>query len=124
MEWTDGKVDPRGFPWPALRDRIARGRAAREARPGQTEPGPSAPEYQPFPGVAFFKRPPALPIVTAMGRRLVAEGCSAYRRGPGPQWTDADRQLYARGSRSSATGRRRDGWPGRKYWNALKVPKV
>src|SRR5690606_1742503 len=52
------------------------------------------PKYEPFPGAAWFKRNPNSPIVTAMGKRLVAVGCSAYRVGPGRQWTEADRLSY------------------------------
>lgn len=83
----------------------------------------SAPAYQPFPGASWFTRNPRSPIVTAMGRRLVAEGCSAYASGPGPQWTDADRRSYARWQRKLGyTGAAADGWPGAKSWAALKVP--
>ncbi|MEV6681363.1 peptidoglycan-binding protein [Streptomyces erythrochromogenes] len=84
-----------------------------------------APKYEPFPGVEWFKRNPRSPAVTAMGRRLVAVGCSAYREGPGPQWTEADRRSYARWQqRLGYRGADADGWPGRKSWDALKVPKV
>ncbi|MGY1440129.1 hypothetical protein [Streptomyces reniochalinae] len=61
-----------------------------------------------------------------MGKRLVAEGCSAYKSGPGSQWTNAD-QGRASGSGSASAGyapAHCDGWPGRKQWDALKVPKV
>ncbi|WP_199553254.1 peptidoglycan-binding protein, partial [Streptomyces sp. N35] len=69
---------------------------------GALEPGTSGPDldkYQPYPGAAWFKERPHSPIVTAMGKRLVAEGCSAYKTGPGPQWTDADRASYAKWQR-------------------------
>ncbi|MFD6873287.1 MULTISPECIES: peptidoglycan-binding protein [unclassified Streptomyces] len=98
-------------------------------RPGGTpDPGPAptpGPKFEPFPGAAWFKSAPRSPIVTAMGRRLVAEGCGRYRSGPGPQWTDADRQSYAAYQRKQGhTGTGADGWPGPKTWAALKVPKV
>ncbi|CAM5655030.1 N-acetylmuramoyl-L-alanine amidase domain-containing protein OS=Streptomyces fumanus OX=67302 GN=GCM10018772_44660 PE=4 SV=1 [Streptomyces fumanus] len=58
-----------------------------------------------------------------MGKRLVAEGCSAYAEGPGPRWTDADRDSYAKWQRKLGyTGADADGWPGATSWAALKVP--
>lgn len=60
-----------------------------------TRPG----EYEPFPGADWFKSKPNSPIITAMGHRLVAEGCSAYTTGPGPQWTDADRESFRKRQR-------------------------
>ncbi|MFJ3858147.1 peptidoglycan-binding protein [Streptomyces sp. NPDC090085] len=81
--------------------------------------------YAPFPGADWFKLSPRSPLITAMGRRLVAVGCSAYSEGPGPQWTDADRNSYAKWQRAQGfTGADADGWPGRKTWDALKVPAV
>jgi LysM repeat protein len=80
--------------------------------------------YQPFPGSAWFKRRPRSPIVTAMGRRLVASGCGRYRTGPGPQWSDADRDSYAAWQRKLGhSGSAADGWPGKNSWDRLKVPK-
>ncbi|MFE9026221.1 peptidoglycan-binding protein [Streptomyces iakyrus] len=84
-----------------------------------------AAKYEPFPGAEFFKRNPRSPIVTAMGKRLVAEGCSAYEDGPGPRWTDADRRSYSKWQRKRGyTGSDADGWPGKTTWDALKVPNV
>ncbi|MGW6313814.1 peptidoglycan-binding protein [Streptomyces sp. NPDC055099] len=83
------------------------------------------PKYEPFPGVAWFKKNPSSPIVTAMGKRLVAEGCSAYKDGPGPQWTDADRDSFRMFQHKLGdSGTDADGWPGAKQWAALKVPNV
>ena len=88
---------------------------------------PKAPpktEYEPYPGEGWFKDEPRSPIVTAMGKRLVAEGCSAYEEGPGPQWTEADRESYAKWQRKCGyTGDDANGWPGRVSWGRLKVPK-
>ncbi|MEU2992964.1 peptidoglycan-binding protein [Streptomyces griseoincarnatus] len=123
-EWSDWKSDPRGFSMTTMRERIDRRLATKPEQP-KPKPKPSTPRFEPYPGVAFFKRHPHSPIITAMGRRLVAEGCSAYRRGPGPQWTEVDRQSYARWQRHLGyRGDDADGWPGRASWNALKVPKV
>ncbi|WLQ41317.1 peptidoglycan-binding protein [Streptomyces laculatispora] len=116
LEWSDWKVDPRGFTMPALRDRVA-------ARMGGPAGGTSAPRYQPFPGTSFFSGRTSSPAITAMGRRLVAEGCSSYTVGPGPRWTDADRRSYAAWQRKLGfRGSDADGVPGRTSWNALKVP--
>ncbi|QPB09781.1 endolysin endopeptidase [Streptomyces phage Shady] len=93
------------------------------ATPSPEPPRPVA--YEPFPGVQFFKKKPRSPIVTAMGKRLVAVGCSAYSEGPGPKWTNADRESYAKWQRKRGFyGDDADGWPGKTTWDALKVPKV
>ncbi|MFJ6849339.1 peptidoglycan-binding protein [Streptomyces sp. NPDC091271] len=125
LEWSDWKVDPRGFTMPSLRDRIA----ARLSGPasggsaGRPVGGTSAPRYEPFPGTSFFDGRTSSPVITAMGRRLVAEGCSSYAVGPGPRWSDADRRSYAAWQRKLGfRGSDADGVPGRTSWNALKVP--
>ncbi|MEU1141769.1 peptidoglycan-binding protein [Streptomyces sp. NPDC005885] len=116
-EWTNTKVDPRGFTMADFRNRVA----THLSTPVSTSP--SAPTYQTFPGAEWFKKNPKSPIVTAMGKRLVANGCSAYASGPGPQWTEADRKSYAKWqSKLGYTGSSADGWPGAKSWAALKVP--
>jgi hypothetical protein len=89
------------------------------------KPSTTKPKYEPFPGVAWFKKNPKSPIVTAMGKRLVAEGCSAYKSGPGAQWTDADKASYAKWQRKNGyTGADADGWPGKSTWDKLRVPNV
>ncbi|MFD3904130.1 CHAP domain-containing protein [Streptomyces sp. CB04723] len=83
------------------------------------------PKLEPFPGATFFKGKPKSPVITAMGKRLVAVGCSAYKVGPGAQWSDADKASYAKWQRKQGfTGADADGWPGKATWDALKVPKV
>jgi hypothetical protein len=62
-----------------------------------------------------------------MGKRLVAEGCSAYHVGPGPQWTEADRESYQKwqlhlGYKGTAPGGDADGYPGKDSWDKLRVP--
>ncbi|GAB7103749.1 hypothetical protein JCM4814A_20630 [Streptomyces phaeofaciens JCM 4814] len=114
-EWTNTKIDPRGFAMTDFRARVT-------ARLG-TRPTPGRPTYQPFPGADWFRKKPRSAIVTAMGKRLVAAGCSAYTSGPGPQWTEADRLAYAKWQRKLGyTGAAADGWPGATSWAALKVP--
>jgi CHAP domain len=89
-------------------------------RPGH-DPDPS---LEPFPGTAWFHTAPNSPVITAMGRRLVAEGVGAYSHGPGPQWTEADRISYGRWQwKIGYSGADADGWPGPVSWARLRVPK-
>lgn len=92
---------------------------------------PARPTYEPFPGAGFFHGGRHSAIVTAMGRRLVAEGCGKYRSGPGPNWTNVDRASYAAWQRKYSkanhlgwTDAQCDGIPGKKSWDALRVPNV
>ncbi|MFE2555216.1 peptidoglycan-binding protein [Streptomyces sp. NPDC059352] len=132
LEWSDWKSDPKGFAMPGLRDRVQNRLAAAPVKnppaakptPGKPIPGkPAAPRYQPFPGTSFFRKETSSPIITAMGRRLVAEGCSAYTVGPGPRWSEADRRSYAKWQHKLGfRGSDADGMPGAASWSALKVP--
>ncbi|KPL31112.1 N-acetylmuramoyl-L-alanine amidase [Streptomyces anulatus] len=122
LEWQPGKVDPRGFGMDWLRGRIG-ARLAGEPELPPTEP--SKPRFEPFPGAAFFKVGRASPIVTSMGRRLVAEGCGRYAVGPGPKWSEADRKSYAAWQRRCGySGAAADGIPGKSSWDRLRVPNV
>ncbi|KAK2731961.1 hypothetical protein FQN57_003067 [Myotisia sp. PD_48] len=79
----------------------------------------------PFPGVEFFQSAPNDIIIEQMGRRLVEEGCSAYKSGPSKQWTEADRSSYQLWQEKLGyTGTDADGWPGKKSWDALQVPQA
>lgn len=99
-------------------------KATASAPVGKPKPAP-AKRYEPFPGAAWFKRKPRSAVVTAMGKRLVAEGYKGYKVGPGPQWTDADRAAYAWFQRKLGyRGADADGWPGKTSWDKLRVPKV
>ncbi|MBW1601320.1 N-acetylmuramoyl-L-alanine amidase [Streptomyces sp. JJ66] len=123
-EWTRTKIDPHGVSMYDLRDRIGERLGRRPTGP-KSAPGSGGRGYQPFPGAAWFHRAPRSAVVTAMGERLVAEGCSAYAVGPGPQWSGADRRSYARWQRKLGfTGADADGWPGAYSWTALRVPRV
>ncbi|MGW2415784.1 peptidoglycan-binding protein [Streptomyces tubercidicus] len=132
-EWQPGKVDPRGFTMDDLRGRIKKRLAkAPEGAPetdgsgSEPEPGPTEPQhpaYEPFPGRDFFRRGAHSPVITAMGVRLVDEGCSRYEEGPGPEWTEADRASYAAWQRKLGFhGEDADGVPGRVSWERLRVP--
>lgn len=77
----------------------------------------------PFPGAAWFHNAPDDPLITAMGYRLEAEHCSAYKVGPGPQWSDADRTSYRLWQlKLGFRGADADGWPGPVSWSKLHVP--
>ncbi|MFE0046299.1 peptidoglycan-binding protein [Streptomyces albireticuli] len=121
-EWTARKIDP-SFSMPGMRDRIARRLAAGPGPAPAPEPG-GAGGYEPFPGAGFFADGRESAVITAMGRRLVAEGCGRYSVGPGPEWTDADRASYAAWQRRLGfSGADADGIPGRVSWDRLKVPR-
>ncbi|PGH04570.1 hypothetical protein GX51_03402 [Blastomyces parvus] len=86
------------------------------------KPGKSKAKTVKFPGASYFHKKPKSKIITAMGKRLVAVGCSAYKEGPGPQWTDADRASYKKWQQKLGyRGRDADGWPGKTSWDKLKV---
>ncbi|WP_432147191.1 peptidoglycan-binding protein [Streptomyces sp. bgisy029] len=125
-EWSAAKIDPRGFTMPSMRTRVTTrlttAPGKRPARPSTPEK-PATPRHQPFPGASFFTARTSSPVITAMGRRLAAEGCGTYAVGPGPRWTEADRRSYAAWQRKLGfRGADADGRPGRTSWNALKVP--
>lgn len=98
--------------------------SATPAKPTPPPPSKPAGAYVPFPGADWFKRNPNSPIITAMGKRLVAQGCGRYRVGPGPQWTSVDKASYSLWQRKQGyTGKDADGIPGKASWDALRVPR-
>ncbi|WP_030757418.1 peptidoglycan-binding protein [Streptomyces griseus] len=120
-EWSDWKSDPQGFGMPGMRDRVQKRLGAAPA--GKPPAARPAPKLHPFPGTSFFRGSPSSPVITAMGRRLTAEGCGRYQVGPGPRWSEADRRSYAAWQQKLGfRGADADGWPGAASWNALKVP--
>lgn len=123
MEWQPGKQDPRGCTMDWLRGRIAARLAGKgSGKPQEPKPAPK-PSYAPFPGSGFFHNGQKSPLITAMGRRLVAEGCSHYEKGPGPEWTEADRKsCVAWKHKLGFKGKDADGIPGKFSWDKLKVP--
>ncbi|MFI6638690.1 peptidoglycan-binding protein [Streptomyces sp. NPDC050504] len=124
-EWQPGKVDPRGFSMDSMRARIA-ARLRDRPDPAPAPRPPSRPAgYEPFPGAALFRPGQRHAVITAMGRRLVAEGCGRYAEGPGPVWSEADRRSYAAWQKKLGfTGEDADGVPGRLSWDKLKVPRA
>lgn len=85
-----------------------------------------APQYEPFPGAAFFKTGKKSPVIAAMHKRLVAVGCSRYKSTANPDvWGSGDVASYAAWQRHLGyTGVAADGQPGAKSWAALKVPNA
>ncbi|MGW2050296.1 peptidoglycan-binding protein [Streptomyces sp. NPDC001858] len=83
------------------------------------------PALAPFPGSTFFHKGQRSPLIAAMGKRLVKEGCGKYRTGPGPEWTDVDQQSYAAWQRKIGfKGAEADGMPGKSSWDRLQVPTM
>jgi hypothetical protein len=83
---------------------------------------PALPRYEPYPGAGFFHGGRHSPLITAMGRRLVAVGCGAYSSGPGPNWTNADKESVRRFQKKR--GFKQTGIPDKATWDALKIPNV
>ena len=125
-DWIGGHRDGHATTCPGdpLYAWVKRG-APRPGKPAPSRPTAPAVQYAPFPGAAFFRDRPTSPLITAMGRRLVAEGCGRYKVGPGPRWSEADRQSYAAWQRKLGyRGDDADGWPGKTSWDRLRVPKT
>jgi hypothetical protein len=60
-----------------------------------------------------------------MGKRLVANKCGAYKKGPGSKWTSADQASYKNWQKKQGyTGAKLNGWPDKDSWDKLKVPKA
>lgn len=77
----------------------------------------------PFPSGQWFTDAPDCWIVSAMGKRLVAVGCSCYSQGPGNQWTSSDACSYKLWQEALGyTGSAADGVPGAQSWAELNVP--
>ncbi|MFC7218833.1 peptidoglycan-binding protein [Streptomyces polyrhachis] len=90
--------------------------AHKEWQPGRPDPAGI--------DMADFRTGRSSPLVTAMGKRLVAGGCGRYRSGPSPRWTDADRCSYAAWQRKLGySGADADGIPGPTSWAKLHVPQ-
>jgi murein DD-endopeptidase MepM/ murein hydrolase activator NlpD len=82
-------------------------------------------DVESFPGRELFRKGSHSPIITAMGRRLVAKGCGKYENSPGPEWTDTHRRSYAAWQRKLGfSGSDADGIPGKSSWDRLRVPEV
>ena len=97
------------------------------AAPAPSSGGTTAhPQYQPFPGAAWFTTGRRSPIVAAMHKRLVAVGCNKYK-------STANQDVIGSGDVASYeawqrklgyTGSAATWPPGETTWNKLQVPKV
>jgi hypothetical protein len=100
------------------------------AEPETAVPQPAATDtttalYEPYPGAEFFHGGRHSPIVTAMARRLEAEGCTDGRY-LGPDWTNAHRDAFATWQKQLRPKEGGDvsGTPDKVAWERLQVPRV
>ncbi|MFG2638551.1 peptidoglycan-binding protein [Streptomyces sp. NPDC048362] len=89
-------------------------------------PTPSKPKYEPFPGAAFFASGRHSPIIAAMHKRLIAEGCNRYQTQTNIDvWGTGDERSYAAWQRKLGfSGQDANGIPGPTSWAKLQVPNV
>lgn len=121
-EWQPCKPDPAGISMDDFRAAVAKHLTR---KPTSSTPSADKPQYAPFPGADYFRTGRRSALITAMGKRLVAEGCGKYSKGPGPCWTEADRRSYAAWQRKLGySGDDADGIPGPTSWAKLRVPKL
>ncbi|ARB11443.1 endolysin [Streptomyces phage ToastyFinz] len=91
--------------------------------PGKTttKPKPKPPSFPAFPGRDKFGPGKRNGYVTRLGEALVAKGYGRfYKVGPGPSWSDADRNAVRAFQRAQGwTGSDADGYPGPETWRRL-----
>lgn len=89
-------------------------------------PTTNEPKYEPFPAAGFFKAGRRSPIIAAMHKRLVDEGCSRYQSHlDADLWGTGDVRSYAMWQRKLGyAGADADGIPGATSWARLQVPNV
>lgn len=109
--------------------------AARKSKDTAPEPAPASDTtpatatdteaFEPYPGAEFFHGGRHSPIITAMARRLEAEGHGDGRY-LGPDWTNAHRDAFARFQHTLRPKGNGDvsGIPDETAWDRLKVPRV
>ncbi|MFG2266440.1 peptidoglycan-binding protein [Streptomyces sp. NPDC048720] len=90
-----------------------------------SHPAPG-PHTEPFPGASFFQTGRKSPIIAAMHRRLVAEGCNRYQSSANTDvWGPGDVKSYAAFQRKlGLAGDDANGIPGKISWDKLQVPNV
>ncbi len=95
------------------------------AAPAVDAPDDTGSRYEPYPGPNFFHGGRHSPIVTAMARRLEAEGYGDGRH-LGPDWTNAHRDAFAAWQRQLRPKGAGDvsGIPDETAWDRLHVPRV
>lgn len=133
LEWQPGKSDPRGFTMWSMRqrikDRLQSGPTSHDREPAPIDDDEDEDDddfdFEPFPGDDFFRFGRSSPIITAMGRRLVEEGCGCYPTDPGPRWSGAARDSFAAWQRKLGyAGRFAEGRPSQESWDELDIPAV
>lgn len=89
-------------------------------------PNQPKPAYEPFPGAAFFVAGRRSPIIAAMHKRLVTEGCGRYASSANADvWGSGDLRSYAAWQRKCGyVGAGANGIPGPTSWSKLHVPNV
>jgi LysM repeat protein len=94
-----------------------------ESKPtAPTKPStPAKPKAPAYPGASKFRPGAVNQYVTQLGEALVRKGYGRhYRLGPGPRWTESDRQAVAAFQRAQGwTGSGADGYPGPRTWERL-----
>lgn len=90
------------------------------------KPVVNPPTYEPFPGTSFFRTGKKSPIIAAMHKRLVAEGCNHYWSSANADtWGSGDARSYAAWQRKLGySGSDADGTPGPTSWSKLHVPNI
>ena len=109
--------------WAGSKPPVASGGTAIPSRP-KPHPVPApkpvpkpTPHYAAFPGTSFFRLGRNHPLITAMGKRLVAEGYKGYKVGPGPKFSRADMAAYSWWQKKLGySGTTADGIPGKLTW--------
>ena len=138
MDWSDWKPDPKGVDWGKMRTRIATilagppnatpignwvdGDADGSGTTPPTKPTePKPPAGSTFPGASKFGPGANNAHVTKLGQMLVQRGAQRfYAEGPGPRWSDADRNATQAFQRAQGwTGADADGIPGPRTWDLL-----
>jgi hypothetical protein len=127
-EWQPGKPDPGGIDMDDFRERVA----THLKHGGKQHPKPSPkpkpdpkpkPTYVSYPGTKFFREGRSSPVIEAMAKRLIAEGCDSYGTKPGPVWNEAHRRSYAAYQiKSGHHGSTATGTPDEATWTKLHVP--
>ncbi|MFE0378330.1 peptidoglycan-binding protein [Streptomyces inhibens] len=112
-------------PGPTLYTWVQKG-APRPAGTGAPAKPSTGSKYEPFPGASFFRSGRRSPIIAAMHKRLVAEGCDRYQSSThADTWGSGDDRSYAAWQRKCGySGTGADGVPGKASWDRLRVPNV
>ncbi|MGW8554037.1 peptidoglycan-binding protein [Streptomyces tubercidicus] len=129
-EWKPSKSDPGGIDMDAFRVRVARHLKDHGKKPGpkphpepKPHPKPKPHPIATFPGADFFHNGRSSPVIAAVAKRLIGEGCDSFSSPPGPVWGDAHRRSYAAWQiKCGQHGSAADGIPDEETWNKLRVP--